>query len=81
MQKDNDIKELLNEEKKQQYEEVTKWVNVFHDPWTNTYYTDSQVMYNSREAAIDAWQLPTKACKTMRYVGTVQVVFDVEKEE
>ncbi len=56
-------------------------MNVFHDPWTDTYYTDSQVMYNSRESAIDAWQLPTKACKTMRYVGTVQVVFDVEKEE
>lgn len=59
-------------------EESTKWVNVFHNPWTNTYYTDSQLMYNTREAAVEAKDLQTLACSTMKYVDTVPVKFGVD---
>lgn len=57
---------------------TTKWVNVYHDPWTDTYYTDSQLMYNTREAAVEAKNLQTLACSTMKYVDTVPVKFGVD---
>ena len=55
-------------------EQIVKYVNVYHDPWTDSYYTDSQVMYNTREAATEAKRLQTLACSTMKYVGTLEVI-------
>lgn len=60
--------------------DTTKWVNVYHDPWTDNYYTDSQVMFNTREAAVEAKNLQTLACSTMKYVDTVTVVIENDNE-
>lgn len=59
---------------------TTKWVNVYHDPWTDTYYTDSQLLFNTREAAVEAKNLQTLACSTMKYVDTVTVVFENDND-
>ncbi len=60
---------------------TTKWVNVYYDPWADTYYTDSQLMYNTREAAVEAKNLQTLACSTMKYVDTVHVLIDMNDNE
>ena len=55
-------------------EQTVRYVNVYRDPWTGDFYTDSQVMYNTREAATDSKSLQTLACSTMKYVGTLEVI-------
>lgn len=62
-------------------EQIVKYVNVYHDPWTDSYYTDSQVMYNTREAAMEAKNLQTLACSTMKYVDTLPVQIEMNDNE
>ena len=62
-------------------EQIVKYVNVYHDPWTDSYYTDSQVMYNTREAAKEAKNLQTLACSTMKYVDTLPVQIEMNDNE
>ena len=61
--------------------DTTKWVNVYHDPLTDTYYTDSKVMFNTREAAVEAKNLQTLACSTMKYVDTVPVQINMNDND
>lgn len=60
---------------------IEKWVNVYHDPWTDTYYTDSQVMFNTRESAMETNNLRILARSTMKYVDTVPVQINMNDND